>query len=55
MEEALALFEKAALAESRAGGEGKGGSSLALRCLARLAATQSRQLDARQILAEMRA
>ncbi|MBQ4124852.1 MAG: tetratricopeptide repeat protein, partial [Desulfovibrio sp.] len=52
MEEALALFEKAALAESRAGGEGKGGSSLALRCLARLAATQSRQLDARQILAE---
>jgi tetratricopeptide (TPR) repeat protein/GGDEF domain-containing protein len=52
MEEALALFEKAALAESRAGGEGKGGSSLALRCLARLAASQSRQLDARQILAE---
>ncbi|MBR4747614.1 MAG: tetratricopeptide repeat protein, partial [Desulfovibrio sp.] len=52
MEEALAFFEKAALAESRAGGEGKGGSSLALRCLARLAASQSRQLDARQILAE---
>ncbi len=47
--EALAFFEKAALAESRAG---KGGSSLALRCLARLAASQSRQKDARGFLAE---
>ena len=52
MDGALTYYEKAARAENRKQGSARDEGSLALRCLARVAAGQSRTAEARQMLSD---